>query len=82
MIPIKVDSGITLERQLEMVPDFEAREAAVYTLCPFKMWETLPASDRAFAVAHYRMHLAIQGHMQQAAEQAAESAAARSRRNA
>jgi hypothetical protein len=78
ILPSKLDSGISLEAQLlGLVPELEAREAAVYTLIPWDQWVRLDSIARAYAVAHYRVHLSIQSHMHDAAEQKSKSDAAR-----
>lgn len=71
-----------MEQTLGMVPEYEAREAAVYVHCPWHVWIKLTGADRAYAVAHYRTHLAIGAHVQQAAEDHAESESARARSRA
>lgn len=62
-----------MESELGVVPEYEAREAAVYVHCPWDKWIELSYSDRAYGVAHFRTHLALQAHVQQAAEHYAES---------
>lgn len=54
--------------ELGLVPEYEEREAAAYTSCPWHEWQRLPYDDRAAGVAHYRVHLLISVHTQDAAE--------------
>lgn len=66
----RLDTGIdivgsVLSQTLGTVPEFECREAAVYVHMPWSEWED-PATTteaRAFAVAHYRMHMAVDAHV-------------------
>ena len=48
------------------VPEFECREAAIYTCMTWAEWEALSVSDQADAVAHYRMNLMIKAHLDDA----------------
>ena len=52
-----------------MVPEYEEREASVFSHYNWMQWQELPWNERAEAVAHYRMHSLIESHMQQAIEQ-------------
>jgi hypothetical protein len=71
-LPTKLSVGITieaLEMSLGMVPEYEAREAAVYSHCPWTTWtQEYNSYERACAVAHYRIHLAIESHVSDAAD--------------
>ena len=63
--------GILLEppeTRLGMVPEYECREAAVYAQTPWLEWTEMPAAERAASVAHYRMHLMIDSHINDAQE--------------
>jgi hypothetical protein len=62
-----------MESQMGMVPEFEAREASRYCLLPWTTYKTLPSDERAFIIAHYRMHLMVDRHLNDAAEKYSES---------
>jgi hypothetical protein len=62
-----------------MVPDFEAREAAVYCNYNPSEFELLPVEERATCVAQYRLHQLTEHHAQDAVMAAAERAARRAR---
>ena len=63
-----------MERILDTIPEFEAREAAQYVHCPWTNWmENLTWFDRAKAVAHYRTHLSIEAHVADAVDRKAKS---------
>lgn len=55
------------------VPEYECREAAVYTHVPWATWLTMDGRERAAAVAHYRAHLLIEAHINDASEKASEA---------
>jgi hypothetical protein len=71
LLPKKVDVGLTFEASFGMVPELEEREAAVFVHCPWSTWLDLHPFERAAHVAHYRLHLLIDAHVQDAAEAAA-----------
>ena len=54
------------------VPELECREAANFALYNWREWLELEHEDRVMAVAHYRMHIAIEAHVNDASERAAE----------
>lgn len=56
-----------------MVSELEQREAAVYTHTPWPDYEEFDWYDKAQMVAHYRIHLLIDMHVQDASEKYSES---------
>ncbi len=57
----------------DIVPDFEAREAAVYChYQPGAEFESLPLEEQARCVAQYRLHNIIENHVQDAVSAEAE----------
>ena len=50
-----------------LVSEFEEREATVYVGYTWMQWLDLPWHERAASVAHYRLHLAVDAHIQHAA---------------
>lgn len=65
----QLTTGIEIKSNNGFVPEYEEREAAVFSLIPWVNWENLNWYDRAAAVAHYRMHNIIDAHINDAAEQ-------------
>lgn len=64
-----LDSGIEMYSEFGLVPEFEEREACVFSNYTWKEWLSNEWQERAQAVAHYRLHHIIDSHVQQAAEQ-------------
>lgn len=54
------------------VPELEEREAAVYCSIPWYIWTELPWQERSSCVAHYRLHLMIEAHIEDAQAQHAD----------
>lgn len=77
-----MDAGIQIVPAMPgQVPEIECREAAVYTGVTWREWTTLlTAYDREYAVAHYRMHLLIEAHVNDAAQKRSRSDQARASR--
>lgn len=77
-----MDVGILLEpQQPGLVPELEAREAAVYVHVSWKDWcDVLDGRERAAAVAHYRTQLLIKAHIEDEAKHVAERAKGRAAR--
>jgi len=69
-VPIKtVYTGIRFDdvrSGLGLVPEYEEREVALFNGCPWHVWSDLPGSERAAAVAHYRMHHLVSLHVSDA----------------
>lgn len=64
-----MDSGIQISPLLPgLVPEYDCREAAVYVHVSWPDWLDLSGYDRAMAVAHYRIQLMIQAHVEDAAQ--------------
>ena len=65
----RVSSGISIEAEVPgQVPEYECREAAVFVGVTWRDWQNvLLGEERAYAVAHYRMHLMLDAHMNDAA---------------
>lgn len=59
---------------LGLVPEFEEREAAAYTHTPWSVWLDMPIIERATGVAHYRLHHAVNRHVDDAVRRAEEQA--------
>lgn len=67
----RLNTGIAFEdmrMELGLVPEYEEREAAAYTSCPWHEWQRLPTEERAAGIAHFRLHLLLGIHTQDAAE--------------
>lgn len=72
----QIDAKISVESddiQYGLVPEFEEREAAIFAVCPWHIWIDLPWEDRSAAVAHYRLHLLVEAHVNEAAQSEAAS---------
>ncbi len=68
-----VETGITFGTVApEIVPEFEAREAAVYCHYNPREFEGLPIDEQARAVAQYRLHNIVENHVQDAMSAEAE----------
>lgn len=80
-MPRTLDSGIEVGGGLPgYVPEYECREACVYAVATWYDWlHVMDGLDRAAAVAHYRVHLMIDAHINDAAEQRRARDAARRR---
>lgn len=68
----RLRSGIAFEGRPDLVPEFEAREACVYTNYTWDRWQELDWLERATCVAQYRMHNLIDAHMNDAVTKASE----------
>lgn len=69
-LPQRVNVGIRIETDLEgYVPEYECREAAVFTHCSWSEWEELSNSSKAYSIAHYRAHHDILAHINEAIHQ-------------
>lgn len=65
--------GIELPRsEWGLVPELEERESAVFVGYRWTEWTELDYRERARSVAHYRIHLMIDAHTQEAVHQDAE----------
>ncbi len=62
-----VATGITYLSKLPgLVSEFEEREAARFGHYNWTAWQQLSYEDRAFGVAHYRMHYLVELHQNDA----------------
>lgn len=79
----KFDADIKITKQLPgEVPEFECREAAVFVHVSWQQWvDNMDGWERAKAVAHYRVSLALKAHVEDAAERAANRKKARQQRH-
>lgn len=68
----KLDVGIQFTSELGLVPEIEEREAAVFCQVPYYVWTELPWQERSSCLAHYRLHLMIEAHIDDAQAQDAE----------
>lgn len=82
ILPKRLDVGLQIERSVQgMVPEIECREAAVYVGVTWHSWEKeLTGRERAAAVAHYRIQLAIKAHTEDAVQKAQHKASYRKQR--
>lgn len=69
-LPKQINVGLSFESTLGCVPEYECREVAVYSHCPWHVWVELDYFDRALAVAHYRIHHLIETHVHDAVDKA------------
>lgn len=68
-----VDTGIVYGRIWpDVVPEFEAREAAVYCHYTPEQFGRMDYRERAKCIAQYRLRMLIDNHIQDAAAEAAE----------
>lgn len=72
LYPLKdsIHTGIEtddLREILGMIPEYEEREACVFSGYAWREWLTEDIRERAAAVAHYRLHNQITRHAQDAA---------------
>jgi len=70
----KVNPDITLSSISGCVPELEEREAAVYCNYNWAQWLSLDWRERAASIAHYRLHWAIERHVQDAVNSAQKKA--------
>lgn len=68
VLPQKVNTGITIQGPTDLVPEYDEREAAIYSLIPWNQWDKMSYGDRVGVVAHYRVHQQIEAHIHQAYE--------------
>ena len=62
-----VATGIEYRTRLPgLVPEFEEREAARFGHYTWVAWQQLTYEDRAFGVAHYRTHILVELHQNDA----------------
>lgn len=62
-----VNTGIVYRALLPgLVPEIEAREAAVFGLYTWRQWQQLEWEERADGVAHFRIRRAIELHQNEA----------------
>lgn len=66
VIPRRIEVGISTDTQAGFVSEYEVREAAHYTGHNSLEWAALDADEQAACVAHYRMHLLIESHVNEA----------------
>lgn len=74
-IPKKYDAGILIYGENNMVPEYEAREAAVYCNYNWVEFQAVDPVERAKSVAQYRCHYLIESNMNNAAETASNRSA-------
>lgn len=65
-LPKRINIDISFESQLDLVPELEEREAAVYVNASWAEWCAMGWQERAAAIAHYRLHILIDAHIQDA----------------
>ncbi len=77
------DRGDFITLPLRFVPEFYAREAARFTVQPWREWSALPSAERRGSLAHYFAHNAHRAHTEDAVtlRREAEIAKARGSRN-
>lgn len=68
----RVNTGIEIKSPSGVVPEYEEREAAIFAHYNWTQWVELTWQERAQIVAHYRLHLLIQGHVDEAVGKAQE----------
>jgi hypothetical protein len=66
VVPRRIEVGISTDTQAGFVSEYEIREAAHYTGHNSLEWSLLESSEQAACVAHYRMHLLIESHVNEA----------------
>lgn len=57
---------------LGFVPEYDCREAAVYVGIPWPQWVELDMRERASVVAHHRVHMLLEAHVNDAASRKSE----------
>lgn len=67
-LPEKVDTGIYIDHVDGVVPEYECREAAIFGHYNWMQWSRLRWRERASCVAHYKLHIAIEAHVNNAYE--------------
>lgn len=66
-----ITTGIEFRRLLpELVPLYEEREAAIFSHYNFTEWQALDYSEKAMAVAHYRLSRLVSIHEEDAKQRA------------
>lgn len=65
-LPQRINVGITIESNEGYVSEYECREACLYSGYTWPDWYNLDITERATCVAHYRMHMLIEAHVNEA----------------
>lgn len=67
-LPRVANSNITIAQTDGEVPEYDCREAAIYSHYNWTEWEQLHYSERAMCIAQYRIHMLIEAHVNAAAQ--------------
>jgi hypothetical protein len=66
LLPKRVKIDISFPSRIGCVPELEEREAAVYCCYNWNQWVELDYDERVASLAHYRLHLLIEAHINDA----------------
>jgi len=61
-----IETGITLDGELGVVPEYEERETVRFYSISMNEWYELHPMERAKCVAHYRLHYIVEAFTQKA----------------
>jgi hypothetical protein len=70
-LPQRVNIGITYDSILNLVPEIEERDAALFGLYNWTAWSRLSVEQKAAGIAHYRLTNLMKAHIQEAQNHAA-----------
>lgn len=65
-VDIEINSDASAVAEAALVAEYECREAAVFSNYNWTEWQELSAWDRASCVAHHRMHMLVEAHVNEA----------------
>lgn len=66
-LPRRIRVDIAVETPFEgFVPEYECREAAIFGNFNWTEWNALDAYERAACIAHHRMHMLVEAHVNEA----------------
>lgn len=68
----RLRSGISFTETAGQVPEYEAREACIYSNYNWMQYQELDWQERAYTIAQYRMHNLIEAHISDASHRASE----------
>lgn len=68
VLPKRINIDLEIPSEYGLVPEYEERETAVYVGYTWEKWLDIEYSERAKAIAHYRTHLAIEAHIEDAVD--------------
>lgn len=74
LLPKQINIDISTPSLFGLIGELEEREAAIYSLYNWTKWQQLSYDERVAAISHYRLHLLIDSHIQDAIDKHAAKA--------